>query len=318
MEWVETTGRSLADAKEAALDQLGVDESDAEFEVLEEPRSGLFGRVRGEARVRARVRPTSPRPKVERRGQRKRRDSGSSSSRGSATSQGGRNAEPKAERAPARPRTPRNEGASEGASEEGRREGRSRRGGRGRGDGQRHSTTKIDESTGATASDKEGTTMGNDATVEEQAAITRTFLTGLVEAFDLDFELREERVDDDTIELAVEGDDLGLLIGPKGQTLQAVQELARTVVQRKATGTHFGRIRLDIGGYRQRRREALERFATQVAEDVRTSGIAKALEPMHPADRKVVHDTVNDLEGVTTSSEGEEPRRRVVISPASS
>ena len=318
MEWVETTGRSLADAKEAALDQLGVDESDAEFEVLEEPRSGLFGRVRGEARVRARVRPTSPRPKVERRGQRKRRDSGSSSSRGSATSQGGRNAEPKAERAPARPRTPRNEGASEGGGDEARREGRSRRGGRGRGDGQRHSTTKIDESTGATASDKEGTTMGNDATVEEQAAITRTFLTGLVEAFDLDFELREERVDDDTIELAVEGDDLGLLIGPKGQTLQAVQELARTVVQRKATGTHFGRIRLDIGGYRQRRREALERFATQIAEDVRSSGVAKALEPMHPADRKVVHDTVNDLEGVTTSSEGEEPRRRVVISPAAS
>jgi spoIIIJ-associated protein len=160
--------------------------------------------------------------------------------------------------------------------------------------------------------------MGNDATVEEQAAITRTFLTGLVEAFDLDFELREERIDDDTIELAVEGDDLGLLIGPKGQTLQAVQELARTVVQRKATGTHYGRIRLDFGGYRQRRRVALERCATQCAEDVRTSGVAKALEPMHPADRKVVHDTVNDLEGVTTSSEGEEPRRRVVISPAAS
>ena len=317
MEWVETTGRSLADAKEAALDQLGVDESDAEFEVLEEPRSGLFGRLRGEARVRARVRPTSPRPKVERRGQRKRREGGSSESRGSGTSQGGRDSEPKAERQPARARAGRNEGGDD----DGRREGRSRRGGRGRGDPQRQGAagTKVDESPGAaSASDKEGTTMGNDATVEEQAAITRTFLTGLVEAFDLDFELREERVDDDTIELAVEGDDLGLLIGPKGQTLQAVQELARTVVQRKATGTHFGRIRLDIGGYRQRRREALERFATQVAEDVRTSGVAKALEPMHPADRKVVHDTVNDLEGVTTSSEGEEPRRRVVISPAAS
>ena len=321
MEWVETTGRSLADAKEAALDQLGVDESDAEFEVLEEPRSGLFGRLRGEARVRARVRPTSPRPKVERRGQRKRREGGSSEGRGSATSQGGRKSEPKTERQPARAASGRGEGSrDQGQTGDGPREGRSRRGGRGRGrgEGQRQGATKIDESTGATASDKEGTTMGNDATVEEQAAITRTFLTGLVEAFDLDFELREERVDDDTIELAVEGDDLGLLIGPKGQTLQAVQELARTVVQRKATGTHFGRIRLDIGGYRQRRREALERFATQVAEDVRTSGIAKALEPMHPADRKVVHDTVNDLEGVTTSSEGEEPRRRVVISPASS
>src|SRR3546814_313876 len=67
MEWVETTGRTIEDAKEVALDQLGVDEQDAEFEVLEEPRTGLFGRTRGDARVRARVRPTQPRPKVERR-----------------------------------------------------------------------------------------------------------------------------------------------------------------------------------------------------------------------------------------------------------
>jgi spoIIIJ-associated protein len=156
----------------------------------------------------------------------------------------------------------------------------------------------------------------NDATVEEQAAIMRSFLEGLVEAFDLDATFAEDRVDEDTIELKVEGDNLGLLIGPKGQTLQSVQELARTVVQRQATGTHHGRVRIDIGGYRQRRKEALERFTREVASDVVTTGVAKALEPMHPADRKVVHDTVNELEGVATSSEGEEPRRRVVISPA--
>ena len=75
-------------------------------------------------------------------------------------------------------------------------------------------------------------------------------------------------------------------------------------------------MRIDIGGYRERRKEALARFATQVAADVAATGVAKALEPMHPADRKVVHDTVNELEGVATTSEGEEPRRRVVIVPA--
>src|SRR5438876_12092607 len=74
MEWVEVTGRTLEEAKEAALDQLGVDEQDAEFEVLEEPRAGLFGRLRSEARVRARVLPTAPRPKLERRDRRDRRD----------------------------------------------------------------------------------------------------------------------------------------------------------------------------------------------------------------------------------------------------
>jgi len=159
---------------------------------------------------------------------------------------------------------------------------------------------------------------GNDATVEEQSAIMRSFLEGLVGAFDLEATFAEDRVDDETIELKVEGDNLGLLIGPKGQTLQAVQELARTVVQRQATGTHHGRVRIDIGGYRERRREALERFATQIAQDVLSSGSAKALEPMHPADLKVVHDTINDIDGVVTTSEGEEPRRRVVIMPASS
>ncbi len=67
MEWVETTGKTLAEAKDAALDQLGVHEEDAEFDVLEEPQQGLFGRVRGEARVRARVRPAQARQKVDRR-----------------------------------------------------------------------------------------------------------------------------------------------------------------------------------------------------------------------------------------------------------
>src|SRR5438270_6488183 len=76
MEWVETTGRTLEEAKDAALDQLGVDEQDAEFEVLEEPKSGLFGRLRQEARVRARVRPTRPRPKVERRDRRRKAGAG--------------------------------------------------------------------------------------------------------------------------------------------------------------------------------------------------------------------------------------------------
>src|SRR6187551_1840964 len=83
MEWVETTARTIEEAKEHALDQLGVAEDEAEFEVLDEPRAGLFGRVRGEARVRARVRPTQPRPKVERP---RRRKDGESASTKSSTS----------------------------------------------------------------------------------------------------------------------------------------------------------------------------------------------------------------------------------------
>jgi spoIIIJ-associated protein len=295
VEWVETTGKTVEDAKETALDQLGVHEDDAEIEVVEEPRAGLFGRMKGEARVRARVLPTQPRAKSERGNRRRRRPEGS------------RRTEPAGAE-----RTDDRAGSSE--RPDGRKSSSSRRrsrGGRGGAGGQRAAGTQADVNDAG----EEGSGMANDATVEEQAAIMRSFLEGLVEAFDLDATFVEDRVDEDTIELKVVGDNLGLLIGPKGQTLQSVQELARTVVQRQATGTHHGRVRIDIGGYRERRKEALERFATQVASDVLASGIAKALEPMHPADRQIVHDTVNDLEGVETTSEGEEPRRRVVIQP---
>src|SRR5205085_12558220 len=90
MEWVEVTGKTLDEAKEAALDQLGVDEQDAEFEVLEEPKSGLFGRLRSEARVRARVVPTAPRPKMERRERRRgSRERGGRSGGGGGRSGGG-------------------------------------------------------------------------------------------------------------------------------------------------------------------------------------------------------------------------------------
>ena len=93
MEWVEITSKTVEEAKEAALDQLGVDTDDAEFEILEEPSRGLFGKTRGQARVRARIRPTRPRPKVERRDRRKRTGSkeggkgrgGSSTTASSAT-----------------------------------------------------------------------------------------------------------------------------------------------------------------------------------------------------------------------------------------
>jgi spoIIIJ-associated protein len=116
------------------------------------------------------------------------------------------------------------------------------------------------------------------------------------------------------VNLSLSGNDLGLLIGPKGATLLALQDITRTVVQRK-TGATNGRIHVDVAGYRQKRSEALGRFARQVADQVRSTGTRRALEPMNPADRKVVHDALNEVPGVSTVSEGEEPERRVVIVP---
>jgi spoIIIJ-associated protein len=155
-----------------------------------------------------------------------------------------------------------------------------------------------------------------DVDLDAHTAIVSEFLTGLVDAFGLEASVETDSIDEDTTEVRVEGSDLGLLVGPKGNTLTAIQELSRTVVHRRVPGTAAGRVRLDVAGYRQRRREALERFTQSVADEVKASGVQKALEPMNPADRKVVHDTVNEIDGVSTISEGEEPRRRVVIIPA--
>ena len=144
--------------------------------------------------------------------------------------------------------------------------------------------------------------------------VAEEFLTGLLGAFGARSELERRVLDDDTVELAVTGDDLGLLIGPRGQTLAALQELTRTVVQRRIVG-HSPRLMLDVAGYRQARREALERFTRSVADQVKASGAPMALEPMPAPDRKVVHDTVNTIDGVSTTSEGDDPDRRVVILP---
>jgi spoIIIJ-associated protein len=149
----------------------------------------------------------------------------------------------------------------------------------------------------------------------EQAEVGREFLQGLIAQFDEAASVAVEPVDDDTIRLAVRGGELGLLIGPKGQTLQAIQELVRTVVQRQTTSRE-GWIVVDVADYRQKRTAALERFAANVAEQVIQTQQPTSLEPMSPADRKVVHDAINAIDGVSTTSEGEEPRRYVVISPA--
>ena len=153
----------------------------------------------------------------------------------------------------------------------------------------------------------------DDVPVGDQADIITEFLEGLLEVMGAEGTVTRTEVDEETIELSVDGSDLGLLIGPKGQTLTAVHELSRTVLQRRATGKHVGRVRIDIGGYRQRRQEALARFVTDQAAAVLESGAARSLEPMNSADRKVVHDTVNEIDGVTTISEGADPQRRVVI-----
>lgn len=302
MEWVEVTAKTIEEAKEEALDELGVDESEAEFEVLEEPKAGLFGRLRSEARVRARVAPTEVRPKVERgsrrRGRKDRPDDNGPSTAGESAAATLASAPTAAAPSPAG------------------RTGAERGGARSANSGARPRNDRRNKpATHKPATDKGEAMYDAQEPAGDAGEMGEEFLSGLISAFGVQGSVTRNLLDDgDTLELAVEGDDVGMLIGPRGATLSAIQELTRTVAQRKAAEGQ-PRLVVDVAGYRKDRREALERFTRDVAAQVVASGVVRVLEPMPPADRKVVHDTVNTIDGVSTSSEGEEPRRRVVIQP---
>jgi spoIIIJ-associated protein len=313
VEWVEASGKSLVEAKEAVLDLLGVAEDDAEIVVLVEPKTGLFGRVRGEARVQARVRPVTPTPK---RGRRQRPEG---KRPGGDKGRGGRGGG--AERSDGQHRDGPRDGESSGSSANGTGGGsrnggrnRSRGGGGGGGGGGGQDRARSPESAGRSKQQKEES-MEESLTLEQQGAAAKEFLEGLVESFGFDAEVGVKELDEDTVEIAAVGDDLGLLVGPRGVTLAAVQDLTRTVVQRQSEA-RTDRILVDVAGYREKRIAALRRFTDGIAEEVRSSGEERVLEPMSPADRKVVHDRANELEGVATRSEGVEPSRYVVIEPA--
>jgi spoIIIJ-associated protein len=282
MEWVETTGKTVDEAMDRALAHLGVHRDDAEVEVLEEPKAGLFGRVRGEARVRARVRPSGPRPKRSRRSGERERPRGA-----------GREDRPRAEKKPgAEVRRDREKSVPRATSAP---------------KGPRVAKSPLKEDS-----------MAEGISLAEQGAIAKEFLVGLLVSMEIKAEVSVKELDEETVELSVNADpptELGVLVGPRGTTLQALQEVTRTVVQSKSP-SRTDRILVDVAQYRERRVAALGRFAQQVATDVIESGEERALEPMSAADRKAVHDALSEDARVVTRSEGEDPRRFVVVSPA--
>ncbi len=299
MEWVTISAATVEDAKMMALDQLGVASEDAEIEVLEEPRSGLFGRTRGEAKVRARVKPTSMRTT--------RRERGERSQRG--------------ERGSGRSRSRSRDGGREGGRDSGRG-GRSRSTNGERGPSRLRDDRRDDQRADRDESPRDDSSQSDDrrrpdtpkvpvTTVRDAAT---TFLEGLFAAAGLMARI-DSTIEGDEIEVMVHGEELTMFVGPRGSTLTTLQDVTRVVSQRRL-GDHDTRLRLDVGGYRQRRKDALGRFALKVANDVLESGTPRILEPMNSADRKIVHDTLADMTGIVTHSEGDDPFRRVVVSRA--
>jgi spoIIIJ-associated protein len=112
----------------------------------------------------------------------------------------------------------------------------------------------------------------------------------------------------------IKGDDVGLFIGRRGQTIDAVQHLAQRIVFPE--GPSPVRVEIDADGYRERRAELLREDADDAAEEALRDGRSVELEPMPPSERRIVHEYLRERGGVETHSEGEEPKRFLVVSPA--
>lgn len=149
--------------------------------------------------------------------------------------------------------------------------------------------------------------------LEQEGEVAADYLEALLDILDMDGDL-EIDIEGDRASVAIVGDGLDALVGQRGVTLEALQELTRLAVLQE-TGQR-SRLMLDVGGYRIRRRAELVALAQAAGERVAGNRQDERLAPMTPFERKVVHDTIAAIDGVLSESEGEEPQRRVVVRPA--
>jgi spoIIIJ-associated protein len=157
---------------------------------------------------------------------------------------------------------------------------------------------------------------GDDADLddEEPAEVLEDLLAEIADGLDLDVEI-DVQEEDGLLRGNLRGDDVGLFIGRRGQTIDAVQHLAQRIVFHE--GPSGVRIVIDADGYRERRAEALRADADDAAEETLRTGRPVEMDPMPASERRVVHEHLRDRGDVETHSEGDEPERRLVVSPLS-
>lgn len=292
MEWVEVQAETVDVAVDVAMGELGVaSRDDVQLEVIQEPKKSILGMGGQEAIVRV---TKAPKKRRRNRGRRGKSKSATNSGNGKGSSSAASSRGSGDDKRPSS-----NTGGSKANRD---RNGRSKNRNHGR---QEAAVSDTSTNGGSTREERPEA-----APIAEQADVAKDFLDGLLDAFGLEGTV-STRVDGDVLYLDVSGEQTEALVGTKGAVMQSVLELTRTVVQRKTYGAP--RMRIDIAGYGERRREALKIYAGKLAEQVIDEKSEIMLEPMNAADRKVLHDAVADIDHVRSFSEGEEPRRAVVL-----
>nr|MDD6336361.1 protein jag [bacterium] len=259
---VETTGRTVDEAIESALNQLGVPSDETTIEVLEEPRSGLFGIGSRLARVRVSLKGPQAAP--------------------AAAPVEDKKPAPKAAPAKADKPAPKANVSAPAPAEAAAKAA------------VKETPQPASQEDMALAEEKATAFLGE---VTRAMGINATFAT---------------KPKDGGLYIEIAGPQMGRIIGHRGETLDALQYLTAQVVGRSVSGV---RVWLDAENYRAKRQDMLERMAKKAADRASRTGYRVPMDPMNPAERRIVHTALQDYPGVITKSEGEEPYRRVIVMP---
>ena len=277
IKFIDMTGKTEDEAIRRALEQLGLERDDVSVEILERAKSGFLGIGGSPATVRVSYDDGQPEPKPE------------------PVKPEPKSAAPKAEKKPVY--------CAEVLQKEVRaREKQEREAKR----GERRAEPKAEKAP------REPAVLGEEIRDEKSDQI-RTFLSGLLEHMDAKAEVKVYEVEKNRYKVILEGEKLGALIGRRGETLDAIQQLTNYSINRGGESKR-ARVQIDAENYREKREESLERLAQKVAGKVVKYRRNVTLEPMNAYERHVIHTALQDTQYITTFSIGTEPNRRVVVS----
>ena len=281
--------KTVEEAIDLACQQLGVDRGDAEFEILTLPKRGFLGLRNTPAKVRVYVEEPAPAPAPA--PQRPRREDSPRRERPERAER------PERQERPERAERPRRERPAPQPQPE--------------------AAAPVEESQPEPArpprqEQRQQLEFVPADTLEGKARAAADYLQSVLNAMDIQAEITAAFPENGVI-LRLAGEGLGVIIGRRGETLDALQYLCGLVANRQE-GDYL-RVTIDSGNYRQKRERTLEQLAKKLSGNVVRFGRPATLEPMNPYERRIIHSTVSKLEGVTSASIGEEPNRRVVISP---
>ena len=277
IKFIDMTGKTEDEAIRRALEQLGLERDDVSVEILERAKSGFLGIGGSPATVRVSYDDGQPEPKPE------------------PVKPEPKSAAPKAEKKPVY--------CAEVLQKEVRaREKQEREAKR----GERRAEPKAEKAP------REPAVLGEEIRDEKSEQI-RTFLSGLLEHMDAKAEVKVYEVEKNRYKVILEGEKLGALIGRRGETLDAIQQLTNYSINRGGESKR-ARVQIDAENYREKREESLERLAQKVAGKVVKYRRNVTLEPMNAYERHVIHTALQDTQYIMTFSIGTEPNRRVVVS----